>query len=172
MSATDFDSGDIVIMKKIDPTVLKEGDIIAYISQNKSNFGETVTHKIRTVTTTENGDLGFVTYGTTTDTNDEKVVEPEFIIGKYVGKMPNVGKFFAFLQTTPGYILCILIPFLLIILYSAFNCFLLFKQYKKEQAEEIAAEREKLEEERRHSAEMKAELEALRSKLAEKNGQD
>ena len=29
MSATDFDAGDLVLVKEIDPTTLKEGDIIA-----------------------------------------------------------------------------------------------------------------------------------------------
>ena len=30
MSATDFDAGDLVIVKEVDPATLKEGDIISY----------------------------------------------------------------------------------------------------------------------------------------------
>lgn len=67
MSATDFDAGDLVIVKEVDPATLKEGDIISYTSQNSSNYGEIVTHKIRRLTTDANGEPGFVTYGTTTD---------------------------------------------------------------------------------------------------------
>ena len=54
MSATDFDAGDLVLVKEVDPTTLKEGDIIAYQSQNAENYGATVTHKIRAKTTDAN----------------------------------------------------------------------------------------------------------------------
>lgn len=74
MSKTDFDAGDLVLVKEVDPSTLKEGDIIAYSSQNTSNYGETVTHKIRKLTTDASGEPGFITYGTTTDTDDETVV--------------------------------------------------------------------------------------------------
>lgn len=166
MSATDFSAGDIVFIKEIDPSTLKEGDIISYISQNSSNFGETVTHKIRSLTTNENGDAGFVTYGTTTNTDDETVVTYPYVLGKYTGHLPNVGTFFSFLKTTPGYIVCILVPFLLLIGYNGLNCISLFRRYKKEQMQELQAEREKIEEERRRSEQMLKELQELCSQLA------
>ena len=55
MSATDFDAGDLVLVKQTDPLKLEVGDIIAYQSQNTENYGETVTHKIRAKTMDENG---------------------------------------------------------------------------------------------------------------------
>ena len=169
MSATDFSAGDIIFVKTVDPASLREGDIIAYTSQNSSNFGETVTHKIRSLVTTEDGDPGFVTYGTTTNTDDETVVTYPFVLGKYTGRLPKLGNFFAFLKTTPGYVLCILIPFLLLIGYNGLNCVLLFKRYKQEQAAQLQAEKDALAEERRQSAEMMKELQALRSQLAEQS---
>ena len=111
MAATDFDAGDIAISKNVDPKTLKEGDIITFLSQDHDNFGEVVTHKIRRLTTDANGRPGFVTYGTTTDTDDRTVVTHEYVVGQYVGRIPKVGSFFMFLKTTPGYILCILLPF-------------------------------------------------------------
>ena len=36
MSKTDFSAGDLVLVKEVDPSTLKEGDIIAYTSQNTS----------------------------------------------------------------------------------------------------------------------------------------
>ena len=168
MSATDFDAGDIVFVKNIDPATLQAGDIIAFTSQNSNNFGDTVTHKIRKVTTDTQGNPAFVTYGTTTDTNDETLVECPYVLGKYTGRIPNVGAFFQFLKTTPGYILCIFVPFLLLILYQGFNCIRLFRRYKKEQMAELEAERAKIEEERRQSMEMMKELQALKEQLAAK----
>ncbi len=111
MSKTDFDAGDIVFVKNVDPATLQVGDIIAFTSQNTNNFGDTVTHKIRELTTNAYGDPAFITYGTTTDTNDETPVTYPYVLGKYTGKIPNVGSFFQFLKTTPGYILCIFCSF-------------------------------------------------------------
>ena len=172
MSKTDFDAGDLVLVKEVDPATLKEGDIIAYTSQNTSNYGETVTHKIRKLTTDANGEPGFITYGTTTDTDDETIVTYPYVLGKYKTNIPKVGRFFMFLKTTPGYIVCILIPFLLLILIQGLNCIKLFRRYKLEQMAEMKEERAKIEEERAESQKMMAELLALKAQLAEKENQN
>ena len=171
MSATDFKSGDIIFVKFVDPNTFKAGDVIAFTSQNSDNFGETVTHKIREISTGDYGEPVFITYGTTTNTNDEVPVTYPYVLGKYVGKIPNLGSFFQFLKTTPGYILCILVPFLLLILYQGVQCIRLFRRYKKEQMAELEAERAVIEEERRKSEEMMKELQALREQLATSEGQ-
>lgn len=168
MSKTDFNAGDIVFVKGVDASTLKEGDIISYVSQNSHNFGETVTHKIRRLTSDAEGNPGFVTYGTTTDTDDETVVTYPYVLGKYTGHLPKVGAFFQFLKTTPGYIVCILTPFLLLILFQGLNCIKLFRRYKQEQLDEMQAEREKIEAERLQSQKMMQELLALKQQLEEK----
>lgn len=167
MSATDFDAGDVVVSKEVDNlSALREGDIITFVSQNSQNFGETVTHKIRKVTTDSNGNRAFVTYGTTTNTDDETLVLDAYVVGQYQFRVPNVGAFFLFLKTTPGYILCILIPFLLIILSQGVDCIRLFRKYKGEQMDALEAEREKIEAEREESRRMMEELLALKAQLA------
>ena len=168
MSKTDFNAGDIVFVKGVDASTLKEGDIISYVSQNSHNFGETVIHKIRRLTSDAEGNPGFVTYGTTTDTDDETVVTYPYVLGKYTGHLPKVGAFFQFLKTTPGYIVCILTPFLLLILFQGLNCIKLFRRYKQEQLDEMQAEREKIEAERLESQKMMQELLALKQQLEEK----
>lgn len=167
MSKTDFDAGDLVLVKEVDCSTLKEGDIIAYTSQNTSNFGETVTHKIRKLTTDSQGNPGFVTYGTTTDTDDETVVTYEYVLGKYQTNIPKVGKFFQFLKTTPGYIVCILIPFLILILIEGIRCISLFKKYKAEQQAELQAERDKIEAERAETQRMMQEVLKMKAEMQE-----
>ena len=56
MSKTDFDAGDLVLVKEVDKSTLKEGDIIAYTSQNTSNYGETspIKSEVSPPTRTEN----------------------------------------------------------------------------------------------------------------------
>ena len=166
MSKTDFDAGDLILVKNVDPTTLKEGDIITYMSQNPESFGETITHKIRSITKDANGNPGFITYGTTTDTDDATIVTYPYVLGRYEKAIPNVGTFFTFLKTTQGYFVCIFIPFMLLILYQGLNCIRLFRRYKREQLQEMEAERAKIETERAESAKMMEELLALKEELA------
>lgn len=167
MSKTDFSAGDLVLVKEVDPSTLKEGDIIAYTSQNTANYGETVTHKIRKLTTDANGEPGFITYGTTTDTDDETVVTYPYVLGKYSSHIPKVGSFFQFLKTTPGYIVCILVPFLLLILLEGIRCIRLFKKYKSEQQAELQAERDKIEADRAETQRMMQELLQMKAQMAQ-----
>ena len=171
MSKTDFNAGDLVLVREVEPASLREGDIIAYTSQNTSNYGETVTHKIRRLTTDANGEPGFVTYGTTTDTDDETVVTYPYVIGKYTGHIPKVGTFFQFLKTTPGYIVCILIPFLLLILLEGIRCIRLFRRYKSEQQAELQAERDKINAERAETQRMMQELLQMKAQMAQNGGE-
>lgn len=166
MKATDFDAGDLVLVKDVDPATLQEGDIIAYTSQNTANYGQIVTHKIRTLTTTADGEPGFITYGTTTGIDDETVVTYPYVVGKYQSRIPKLGKFFQFLKTTPGYIVCVLLPFLLLILMEGVHCIRLFRQYKQEQQDELQKERDKLREEREETQRMMQELMEMKAKFS------
>lgn len=167
MKATDFSAGDLVLVKKVDPSTLQEGDIIAYTSQNTANYGATVTHKIRKLTTDANGEPGFITYGTTTDTDDETVVTYPYVLGKYSSHIPKVGTFFQFLKTTPGYIVCILVPFLLLILLEGIRCIRLFRKYKAEQQAELQAERDKIEADRAETQRMMQELLQMKAQMVQ-----
>ena len=168
-----FSAGDIVIIGDVkDPTKLEPGNIISFISTNEKSYGETVTHMIREVQyNTESGKVeGYVTFGTNTGDNDQALVEPEYVIGIYKGKLPGVGNFFAYVKSTPGYIVCILIPFLLLILYNGMNVIRLFRQYKREQTEALEAEKAEIAAERARTEQMLLELQALKEQLAMKSG--
>lgn len=160
-----FDAGDLVLSKEVDPSTLKPGDIISYQSTNTENYGATVTHMIRELTTDAEGNPGFITYGTTTDTNDENIVTYSFVLGKYQTRLPAVGKFFQFLKTTPGYIVCIFLPFLILILMQGINSIRLFRKYKKEQQDELQAEKDKIEADRTETQKMMAELLAMKAQM-------
>lgn len=165
MAATDFNAGALIFVKEVDPSTLKEGDIITFMSQDTDSFGETITHKIRKLTTDAEGNPGFVTYGTTTDTDDETIVTYPYVLGQYQSHIAGLGTFFNFLKTTPGYFVCIFTPFMLIILYEGVKFFNLFRRYKKEQMDEMQAERDKIEAERLENAKMLEELRALKAQL-------
>ncbi len=152
-----FSAGDLIFVKETDPSTLKEGDIISYISTNTENYGETVTHMIKRLGFDADGTAGFVTYGTSTGAEDANLVTYPYVLGKYEGGIPAVGKFFMFLKTTPGYIVCIFLPFLLLIVIQGINSIRLFKKYKAEQLALLESERQK----------ERAELDAERAAMAE-----
>ena len=165
MAKTDFNAGDLILVKEVDPSTLKEGDIITFMSQDTDSFGQTITHMIRHLTVDAEGNPGFITYGTTTDTDDKTVVTYPYVLGKYERHIPGLGTFFNFLKTTPGYFVCIFIPFMLIIIHQGVGFFNLFRRYKKEQMEEMQAERDQIEAERTANAKMLEELQALKAQL-------
>ena len=166
MSATDFDAGDLVVIREVDPAQLQAGDIVAFVSQTDDNYGKVMTHKIRTRTTTEDGEPGFITYGTTTDVDDEGIVTYPFVQGKYVFSIPKMGTFFTFMKTPVGYLVCILLPFLLLILYQGLNCVRIFRLYRKEQMDQLQTEKDAIVAERKRAEEMMAQLLTLKEQMA------
>ncbi len=168
MSATDFKAGDLILVKKVDPDDLQVGDIITFQSLNQDSYGMIVTHKIREKVRTEDGRPGFVTYGTTTGANDESIVTSEFIIGEYSFRLAGVGRFFHFLKTPMGYVFCIFIPFLLLILWQGLGSLRLFRQYRAEQQAEIDAQRAEQQAELAENRRVLEELQRLKAELDEK----
>ena len=172
MAATDFAAGSLIMVKDVDPSTLKEGDIITFLSQDSDSFGETITHKIRKLTTDAEGNRGFITYGTTTGVDDETIVTYPYVLGKYEKSVPGLGTFFNFMKTTQGYFICIFTPFMLIILYEGLRFFQLFRRYKKEQMAEMQEEKDKLEAEKAANAKMLEELRALKAELEGKSASE
>lgn len=169
MSKTDFSAGDLIFVKEVkDYGTLKQGDIISYVSQGFGSNGETVTHKIRRAAKDEHGNPGFITYGTTTNTDDDAVVTYPYILGKYQFRIPKAGSFFNYIKTVPGYIICVFLPFFLLILSQGINCIRLFRRYKTEQLEEIEKQKRELEKELEKSREMMEELKNLKKQLGDR----
>ena len=169
MKATDFASGDLVFVKEVSPNTVKPGGIISYRSEDVDTFGETITHKVRDCITNEENQPCFITYGTTTNVDDEKPVKYTQFQGLYTFDIPKLGLFFTFLKTTPGYFICIFVPFMLLILMQGLNTVKLFRKYKQEQMDEMKAEREALEAERQKSEAMMAQLLELKKQMAGSN---
>ena len=161
MEKTDFKSGDLIFVKEIDPEKLQIGDIITFVSKDENSLNETLTHKIRSFVTDSSGSRGFITYGTSTNADDQGVVLYQDVLGKYEFHIAGLGSVFAFLKTTPGFFLCIFTPIMLVIIYEITNFFILLKKSKKEELE--VAETEHFEKEK-----LMAELLTLKGQLEEK----
>lgn len=135
-----FEIGDVIIIKEVtDFSTIAVNDVITFVSHNPDSLGKTITHKVRDIKTNSNGDIiGFETYGISTGTSDQAIVEPSTIIGKYTSKISNLGHVFAFLKKPAGYFSSILVPCLLIIIFFSIKVGKLIA--KRELAEDYFSE--------------------------------
>ena len=102
---------DVVITKEVDKDEIKKGDIISF-----NNNGDIITHRIIYVTANKNGEVAYITKGDSNNIEDDNLVEYKDIEGKYIGKIPKVGKVILALksETTLIIVLAILISIYII----------------------------------------------------------
>lgn len=140
----EFAAGDVIFSKEVNPEELVAGDIITFISRDSASYGQTITHCIREVTT-HNGELAFITYGIATGVDDGTPAAASDVLGRYTFRIAGLGSFFEFLKSVPGYIVCILLPFLVIIGLQVANIVSAVRAARAEKAAAAAAERSRVE---------------------------
>lgn len=103
--------GDIIIVKENEQ--LSVNDIISF-----NNSGNAiVTHRIIEIIEKDNN-IYYKTKGDANNSSDEELLEKENIEGKYVFKIPKVGKAIMFLQTKAGLAVVLLV---LAVIYLIIN---------------------------------------------------
>ena len=107
---------DAVINMRVDePNDLKVGDVITFRSSSSLTVNMTITHRIKAITKDENGETCFVTKGDANPVEDESCAKYSNVIGKVIIRIPGLGHIQRFLASGVGWLLCILIPALVII---------------------------------------------------------
>ena len=140
----EFAAGDVIFSEEVNPEELVAGDIITFISRDSASYGQTITHCIREVTT-HNGELAFITYGIATGVDDGTPAVASDVLGRYAFRIAGLGSFFEFLKSVPGYIVCILLPFLAIIGLQIANIVSAVRAARAEKVAAAAAERSRVE---------------------------
>lgn len=107
---TEINTGDIAVVKNTTQNEIKEGDIIAFRSEEI-----VITHRIIGIEY-KDGKIQYITKGDNNNAEDKNRVEFEQIEGKYVFKIANLGNIAIFIQRPLGIAACLSIPFILIIL--------------------------------------------------------
>lgn len=107
---SEISAGDIVVVKEIDTNELKIGDIMAF-----KNGDIVVTHRIIEIIE-EDGITKYITKGDNNNTEDNGYVLPENVEGVYQFKISRLGNLAMFVQTPMGMIVCLSIPFLLLVI--------------------------------------------------------
>lgn len=121
----EIDSGDLIICKITDATDVKVGDVISFFDP-MSTSQSVVTHRVVEVIK-DDDKLFFKTKGDNNSAEDSALVTADKLVGVYNKRIPNAGNAAMFLQTTPGLIVCVICPLMIMIAYDIFRR----KQYDK-----------------------------------------
>ncbi len=121
--------GDLIVDVAVDdPGELRKNDIITYWTIIN---GEKVLNTHRIINIYSGGDyLIFETKGDNNTAADPLTVHESKIVGKYVFRIPSVGKVFDYLQTSTGFLLIVLIPVFLFFIFHLVQFFRVLFEYQ------------------------------------------
>ena len=130
---------DAVIIRRVDKEDIKVGDVVTYRALDETYYGILITHRVVDIKE-ENGKTIYITKGDHNATVDRSPITYEQITGKVVMRVPKIGYIKYFLVSSYGWIIAIVIPSLLIILYDIFK---IFRNLKGNNREDKVIEGEK-----------------------------
>lgn len=108
---------DVVIDVKVDkPEDVKINDVITFNSSIPGVHGGTITHRVIAVSKDADGNYHYRTKGDFNLVDDGVDVEFKSIVGKVALRIPQLGRAQAFLATKTGWLFCVLVPALYVII--------------------------------------------------------
>ena len=141
-------SGDLIICSTAQPEEIEAGDVIAFFDP-AGNGTTIVTHRVLEVTELD-GRTAWRTKGDNNNTEDRLLVTGDKLVAVYEGtRLAGFGNVALFMQTTPGLILCVVCPMLLLVGYDMIRR----RMYEKSSKQDTEALLRELEELRRLKAE-------------------
>lgn len=108
---------DVVIDVKVDkPEDIKINDVITFNSSIPGVHGGTITHRVIAVSKDADGNYHYRTKGDYNLVDDGVDVDFNSIVGKVALRIPQLGRAQAFLATKAGWLICVLVPALYVII--------------------------------------------------------
>jgi len=137
-----IESGDLIICHTAEPEEIQVGDVIAFFDP-AGNGTSIVSHRVTEVTDFK-GELAWRTKGDNNNTEDMMLVTGDKLVATYEGtRIPGFGNVALFMQTTPGLIVCVVLPMLLLIGYDMIRR-KLYEKSTKQDTDQLLAELEEL----------------------------
>lgn len=103
--------GDLAVVKEVDTSTLKKGDIIAFRQEDI-----VITHRISGIEIEEDGTKRFVTKGDNNNIEDILPVYESMIEGKFMFKIAKLGNVAMFIQTPIGIVVALAVSVILLLL--------------------------------------------------------
>ena len=137
-----IESGDLIICQGAEPEEIQVGDVIAFLDP-AGNGTTIVTHRVIEVTE-QNGELAWRTKGDNNNTEDRLAVTADKLVAVYEGtRIPSFGNVALFMQSTPGLIVCVVCPILLLVGYDMLRR-RMYEKANKQDTDQLLAELEEL----------------------------
>jgi signal peptidase len=108
-----IDKGDLIILQYRNADTIEVDDVIAF-SDSENGENNVLVHRVTEIID-ENGALFFRTKGDANAKEDKMLVSAEKIVGVYQIKIKKAGNVAMFMQTTIGFILCVILPIIILI---------------------------------------------------------
>ncbi|MCH5183114.1 MAG: signal peptidase I [Oscillospiraceae bacterium] len=113
--------GDLIFVKSIEGSEVKEGDVIAFFDP-ASKENSILTHRVKEIREVD-GTIYFTTWG---DANggavDPQQVAASALVGIYTNfRIPFAGRVAIFMQSTAGLVICVFLPLVLLIGWDIFR---------------------------------------------------
>ena len=135
-------SGDLIICSTAQPEEIETGDVIAFFDP-AGNGTTIVTHRVLEVTELD-GRTAWRTKGDNNNTEDRLLVTGEKLVAVYEGtRLAGFGNVALFMQTTPGLIVCVVCPILLLVGYDMIRR-RMYEKANKQDTDQLLAELEEL----------------------------
>ena len=111
-----IESGDLIICNTAEAEDIAVGDVISFYDPMGSGTS-VVTHRVLEIME-EDGQLSFRTKGDNNNAEDQVAVPEKNLVGRYRSRIPGAGNIAMFMQTTPGLIVCVVLPIVLLVGYD------------------------------------------------------
>ena len=135
-------SGDLIICSTAQPEEIEAGDVIAFFDP-AGNGTTIVTHRVLEVTELD-GRTAWRTKGDNNNTEDRLLVTGEKLVAVYEGtRLAGFGNVALFMQTTPGLIVCVVCPILLLVGYDMIRR-RMYEKANKQDTDQLLAELDEL----------------------------
>lgn len=137
-----IESGDLIICHTAEAEEIEVGDVIAFFDP-AGNGSTIVSHRVLEVTE-QDGQIAWRTKGDNNNTEDRLLVTADKLVAVYEGtRLVGIGHVALFMQTTPGLIVCVVCPILLLVGYDMIRRRMYEKATKKD-TDQLLAELEEL----------------------------
>lgn len=138
-------TNDLILNKKVStPESIKENDVISYLIEENEKK-EIKTGRVVEINQ-DNGSISWKVKGDNQGEEEQITVTSDNIVGLFTNtKMLFVGGVLAFLETQNGFLICIIIPLLLIFFYQLCKLISTILKEKKENQKEVETENKVME---------------------------
>lgn len=137
-----YDIGDVLISKQVDPSKVKEGDVVSYLGGIGDFDGKVITHRVVNV---EKRDDGKYYYRTKGDANivEDPIVSEDQLYGVVIYKSSILSLVYRIVGTKVGFFLFIIIPIMFIIGSEMVTSLLEKEEERRQQLKESKEEKTK-----------------------------